>query len=219
MKFNLNKLTNLQLILILLLIILVIPLLLKNIAIGSWFDYTDSGGIGDTLGGITAPFINGLAALLVFITFKEQVKANSLIQQQQYFQHIQEQINRLEDDFLDISETTIELNAEINQSIRDASMIMGNSHPYRINVNRKLLNKVMYSTTVFNQTLLMISKVENGKEVIHERLKLLFKIIYKNNYTELVRIFNIALLENCLQSDYIGEIVLEMRKLNDTYTE
>jgi len=44
--------------------------------------YESTGPIGDTIGGITAPFINGLAAVLVYIAFKEQVKANQLVQDQ-----------------------------------------------------------------------------------------------------------------------------------------
>lgn len=39
----------------------------------------DTGVIGDTIGGVTAPFINLLAAFLVWISFKEQVKANKLL--------------------------------------------------------------------------------------------------------------------------------------------
>lgn len=39
----------------------------------------DTGAIGDTIGGITAPFINLLAAFLVWISFREQVKANKLL--------------------------------------------------------------------------------------------------------------------------------------------
>jgi hypothetical protein len=39
----------------------------------------DTGAIGDTIGGITAPFVNLLAAFLVWISFREQVKANKLL--------------------------------------------------------------------------------------------------------------------------------------------
>ncbi|MCP9749328.1 hypothetical protein [Lacihabitans sp. CS3-21] len=219
MKFDLNKLTNLQLIVILLVIIVIIPPLLKNVVTGSWFDYTDSGEIGDTLGGITAPFINGLAALLVFITFKEQVKANKLIQQQQYFQHIHEQINRLEDDFLNISDITRKLDNEILTTIFDASRRIGSSEPFDLALNESSLNKIMYSTTVFNQALLMIARVDNNQDFLQGRLKLLFKIIYKENYSELVRVFNKALIQNCDQKEYIGQIVTEMKKLNNKFAE
>ncbi len=36
----------------------------------------NTGIIGDTIGGITAPFINGISAILVYVAFKEQIKAN-----------------------------------------------------------------------------------------------------------------------------------------------
>lgn len=43
----------------------------------SW-DFSETGQIGDTIGGITAPIINILGALLVYISFREQVKANQI---------------------------------------------------------------------------------------------------------------------------------------------
>lgn len=46
-----------------------------------WFktlDFTETGPIGDTIGGITAPFIGILGAILVYISFNEQRKANRL---------------------------------------------------------------------------------------------------------------------------------------------
>lgn len=41
-------------------------------------DYKDTGAIGDTIGGLTAPVFNLIASILVFISFKEQYKANQL---------------------------------------------------------------------------------------------------------------------------------------------
>ena len=43
-----------------------------------WFDFEKTGQIGDTIGGITAPVINLFAALLIYIAFKEQVRANEI---------------------------------------------------------------------------------------------------------------------------------------------
>ncbi len=40
------------------------------------FDFSESGQIGDTIGGITAPFFNLIAAILIFLSFKEQTKTN-----------------------------------------------------------------------------------------------------------------------------------------------
>ncbi len=45
-------------------------------------DYKHTGAIGDTIGGITAPFVNGAAAILVYLALKEQVKANNLVVEQ-----------------------------------------------------------------------------------------------------------------------------------------
>jgi len=43
----------------------------------SW-DFSASGQIGDTIGGITAPIINLLGALLVYISFQAQIEANRI---------------------------------------------------------------------------------------------------------------------------------------------
>ena len=85
---NFKKLTINQLLIILGLVILFIPPIVSNVYISDFLDFTNKGGIGDTIGGITSPFINALAAVLVFIAFKEQVKANQLLKEQHYYQHI-----------------------------------------------------------------------------------------------------------------------------------
>ena len=47
-----------------------------------YFDFTNTGNIGDTIGGITAPFINILGAILVFLALKAQIQANLIVQEQ-----------------------------------------------------------------------------------------------------------------------------------------
>jgi len=42
----------------------------------------ESGQLGDTVGGITAPFINGFAAILLYLALKAQIDANNLVQKQ-----------------------------------------------------------------------------------------------------------------------------------------
>lgn len=62
-------------------IIVVVPWLFtqKYFTLG---DYSSTGQIGDTIGGLASPFINGLAAILVFVTFREQVNANKELKAQ-----------------------------------------------------------------------------------------------------------------------------------------
>lgn len=57
------------------------PLLLTRPAIWECFGIAaEPNAIGDTIGGITAPVVNLVGALLVFYSFKEQSKANMFLQ-------------------------------------------------------------------------------------------------------------------------------------------
>lgn len=47
-----------------------------------WFDYTNTGQIGDTIGGLTAPIIGVFSALLIYFSFRAQIKANYIVQGQ-----------------------------------------------------------------------------------------------------------------------------------------
>jgi hypothetical protein len=42
------------------------------------FDFSTTGNIGDTIGGITAPIINLLGAILIYISFQKQVESNDI---------------------------------------------------------------------------------------------------------------------------------------------
>lgn len=42
------------------------------------FDFSNTGQIGDTIGGITAPFVGILGSFLVYLGFKEQIKSNKI---------------------------------------------------------------------------------------------------------------------------------------------
>lgn len=52
--------------------------LLTSPAIYNGFNYTQTGNIGDTIGGITAPFIGIIGAYLVYTSFQAQLAANRL---------------------------------------------------------------------------------------------------------------------------------------------
>ena len=78
LKFQkeINKLDTLAIVLIIFFIVIVglAPIIFTQ----SWtrFDFTKTGDIGSTIGGITAPFIGLLSALLVFLSFRAQINAN-----------------------------------------------------------------------------------------------------------------------------------------------
>ena len=51
-------------------------------------DFSESGEIGDTIGGITAPILSLFAAYLVYISFEEQRKANQHLSKESSFTYI-----------------------------------------------------------------------------------------------------------------------------------
>ncbi|SFN60463.1 hypothetical protein SAMN05444143_1362 [Flavobacterium succinicans] len=65
-------------IVIILIIVFLIPYLFTR-SVFKEYNFSDTGEIGDTIGGITSPFINGIAAILVYIAFKEQKKSNDIL--------------------------------------------------------------------------------------------------------------------------------------------
>src|ERR1043165_7401962 len=116
-KFEISKVTVGQLCLIIGLVILILPGLMTLTAFCKFFVLDGYGENGDVIGGVTSPFINGIAAILVFVAFKEQVKANVLITEQQHFQHIQEQVHRLEGgDVFDLPKLMDGIEKNINDS-------------------------------------------------------------------------------------------------------
>ena len=50
------------------------PLIFTQPSVARHFNFSNTGQIGDTIGGITAPFINFLGAILVYFSFQQQIK-------------------------------------------------------------------------------------------------------------------------------------------------
>lgn len=60
--------------------------------------YAETGQIGDTVGGLTAPFIGLLSAVLVYLALKEQIKANKLLMIQVDLQYLFISLDKMERD-------------------------------------------------------------------------------------------------------------------------
>lgn len=92
--------------------------ILKDCSIISYFDYTNTGPIGDTIGGITAPFINLFGAILVYVAFKEQRIANLQIEEKHKFDYLVQQIDKLESIVIESKELSIvELKSKIKSGV------------------------------------------------------------------------------------------------------
>ena len=73
--FKADYVEHAKVLIILFVLILLLPVILTKVPF-TIFDLTETGQIGDTIGGITAPFIGIIAGYLTFLAFHEQSKAN-----------------------------------------------------------------------------------------------------------------------------------------------
>lgn len=76
-KEKMTRKNSIFLIVGIVLIFLPLYVFTKSAIFNGW-DFSQTGQIGDTIGGITAPVINLLGAFLVYIAFQEQLRANSI---------------------------------------------------------------------------------------------------------------------------------------------
>ncbi|GEM_PF-6331681 len=73
---------------ILLFIVLIALSGYKSFISSYYTDLKDAGGVGDAIAGITAPIINIAAAVLVYMSFRQQIKANLLVVNMSKNEHI-----------------------------------------------------------------------------------------------------------------------------------
>lgn len=97
-----------------LLLTIAAPLIFTQFCSPISFD-ANSGAIGDTIGGITAPFISFIGAILIYISFEEQVKYNKQQIENQNIDRFRNDYEEIKNEFNDVS---IE-NSEINSTLLD----------------------------------------------------------------------------------------------------
>lgn len=93
------------------------PFLLTRPAFKDYLDFSGSGEIGDTIGGITAPIVNFVGSVLIYISFIAQNKANKLQAQQNNYAFLHSQFDSLKEDYKEltfISETPTGVKSIVN---------------------------------------------------------------------------------------------------------
>lgn len=73
-------------------VLLLLPII--AIILDRFFDFTNNAPLGDTLGGLTAPIIGVISAMLIYFSFRAQINANRIIQQQITDQKLEENAKR-----------------------------------------------------------------------------------------------------------------------------
>ena len=99
-----------------LLILFLLPFLLTWEKISFW-NYTDTGQIGDTIGGIAGPVIALIGAFLTFLAFWVQVQSNKAQTLQFNRQDINNKIDRFENKFYEL--------LRLHRSNVDEALIVG----------------------------------------------------------------------------------------------
>mgnify|MGYP001282232232 CR=1 FL=1 len=190
-----------MIVLIIALIILFIPVLLTQPAPFNFLNFTNKGQIGDTIGGLTSPFLNGLAAILIYIAFKEQVKANTNFMNMEERKIIIEQINYIQNynivkdvqDFNNLIETIgLKANKEFEYVCGRLKIILSDIEDIESQIN----------------------KFGGEKESLKMRLKNIVREIYVSQLYDLSTNFH---AEGKIESEYI-ELVNEVNAKKDKVT-
>lgn len=88
---------------------------------GNGFSISTTGTIGDGFNGLLTPFISFAGALLVFLSFKEQIKANLIITSQWHFDLLLKSLNEVKQSYDNI---TLVIKKD-HRSIDDPSFLKG----------------------------------------------------------------------------------------------
>ncbi len=202
--------TTSEFIFILALVILLTPPLLSLPSFFGIFNFSNKGQIGDAIGGITAPFINGLAAILVFLAFKAQIEANKILvnankilQQQENARTVLEQIKIIQDDKIRIEEILGAFNARI-----------GHLHEPETPGFSNLINKTTFFTGEIRLAYNLIIEYDGEKDFLWKKLFYLYVIVYKDLFDRL----RINIQATAVHHDYqfhITELLLSINFLNE----
>lgn len=61
----------------------------------------------------------------------------------------------------------------------------------------------------------MIKNIQSEKIFLKNKLKILFDVIYRRNYSDTIFILNKALEQNCKQNPHIHKIIAQIKELDD----
>lgn len=171
---KLENYTTSEMFLLILLVITVIPFLYTIPAFFERFDYSTTGQIGDTIGGITAPFINGLAAILVFAAFKAQIQANQIFKEGEMSRTILDQIKIIQENE-DIDKDLIFLENRLSNLAVPSDIHIKNA-----------INRIIFFTTEVSLAENLISKYTGERDFLYRKLHYLYVIRHKDSFSYLM---------------------------------
>jgi hypothetical protein len=123
----------------------------------SWISFKETGPIGDTIGGITAPFIGFGGSILVYLALKAQIDANTKIQDQFNEQKKNDYKQNFENTFFNLLSIH-------HQIIQDIDYYLDSIYVYKEKNYR----------SIFHKTNFIEDKITKSRDVFKNSFKLLY---------------------------------------------
>ncbi len=79
-----------------------------------WLNFTETGNIGDTIGGITAPFFSLLASVIVYFSFRAQIQMNIIQQERMNAQEEEKKYEKQREVMMTLSKVIFKNSVTIN---------------------------------------------------------------------------------------------------------
>lgn len=154
---------------------------------------TISGPVGDTVGGMTAPIIGLISAILIYRSFRAQIEANDSQRNENNFQYLNEELEKFKNE---IKNYTIDLDGMYyigTNALKTIGPLVPSHYPGGTNANTdciELLNKFRYLTLTIENRLdeIKLLKLQGDfKKVLENKYWLFYK---EYLYLELGAILN-----------------------------
>lgn len=191
-------------------------------AIWAEFDFSNTGNIGDTIGGITAPIINLFGAFLLYISLKEQIKANEKIYDATLDQRKDRNFEIVLKTFLDLKSDFLNLEYEKLKSTAALNAFINNfNENWSENEFWQHLGQPIYSECIFiiSQYDFIIFQINSGN--IRDNEKSILEAMIINYYTSRlenpINVINQQLVKFNVRTDhqYLINRVIKFTKENN----
>lgn len=157
--------------------------------------FNETGQIGDTIGGLTAPFFNLLSVVLLYSALRSQIRANELVQSQIQIDFFYREIEQLDKYCSDLAEIIARDNPrQMMALVKPLNRVQVEEAAYQMSVFLNLCSQVEKESAVYKRLALLkerrlypLLQMVHGKYLkeVPPRLKTDFESTYTNFQTAL----------------------------------
>lgn len=181
------------------------------------WDLHEKGAVGDAINGMTAPIIAIVGAILVYISFQEQVKANKLqfnaINQQAEIEIVYKLYSELKEDFKEIQD--VYGNRHQQPAILDSFMqqVIADASQHSFYNDLHVFIKYLNDQFVFLASRLMVNSILSNDEkmTLIEKLQRLYGLYFRGYYLNIKQ----SIYQSQLSREFKSDIELVTSSLNN----